>query len=160
MDLCVPLESPQGSQALSRVETRTSAFLPSCSSSVRLPFLLTQASAAFPRGFPSGMSHVPPWYELILRVTVEAVQGNQVPLEWTEIWGSFVMVAQPLEFLSTFLVKVPPLELQWENREFVPDESRKGTLISRGGGEHGAPLYIGGNLGVPVAWTRVCWGTS
>ena len=39
---------------------------------------------ALPRGFPTGLSHVPPWWELILTVKVEAVQGKQVTLEWTE----------------------------------------------------------------------------
>ena len=39
---------------------------------------------AFPRGFPTGLSHVPPWCESILSLKVEAVQGKQVSLEWTE----------------------------------------------------------------------------
>ena len=39
----------------------------------------------FPRGFPTGLSHMPPWCETILGVKVMAVQGKQVPLEWTEI---------------------------------------------------------------------------
>ena len=39
----------------------------------------------FPRGFPTGLSHVPPWCESILGLKVEAVQGKQVSLEWTEI---------------------------------------------------------------------------
>ena len=34
---------------------------------------------AFPRGFPTGLSHVPPRCESILGLKVEAVQGNQVP---------------------------------------------------------------------------------
>ena len=34
-------------------------------------------SRLFPRGFPTGLSHVPPWCDSILGVTVEAVQGNQ-----------------------------------------------------------------------------------
>ena len=42
---------------------------------------------AFPRGFPTGLSHVPPWFESILGLKVEAVQGKQVSLEWTEISG-------------------------------------------------------------------------
>ena len=42
---------------------------------------------AFPRGFPTGLSHVPPWCESILSLKVEAVQGKQVSLEWTEISG-------------------------------------------------------------------------
>ena len=35
----------------------------------------------FPRGFPTGLSHVPPWCESILGLKVEAVQGKQVSLE-------------------------------------------------------------------------------
>ena len=42
---------------------------------------------AFPRGFSSGLSHVPPWCESILGLKVEAVQGIQVSLEWTETSG-------------------------------------------------------------------------
>ena len=42
---------------------------------------------AFPRGFHTGLSHVPQWLESILGVKVEAVQGKQVPLEWTETSG-------------------------------------------------------------------------
>ena len=67
-----------------------SVFLPSSSSSVRLPVELTQGSVAFPRGFPTGLSNVPPLWVSILRVTVEAVQGNQVPLEWTENFGGIL----------------------------------------------------------------------
>ena len=39
---------------------------------------------AFPRGFPTRLSHVPPWCESILGLNIEAVQGKQVSLEWTE----------------------------------------------------------------------------
>ena len=42
---------------------------------------------AFPRGFPTGLSHVPPWCESILGLKVEAVQGKQDSLEWTETSG-------------------------------------------------------------------------
>ena len=45
---------------------------------------------AFPRGFPTGLSHVPLWWESILGVKVEAVQGKQVPLEWTEASGGLL----------------------------------------------------------------------
>ena len=31
---------------------------------------------AFPRGFPTGLSHVPPWCEWILGLKVEAMQGK------------------------------------------------------------------------------------
>ena len=36
---------------------------------------------AFPRVFPTGLSHVPPWCESILGLKVETVQGKQVSLE-------------------------------------------------------------------------------
>ena len=42
---------------------------------------------AFPGGFTTGLSHVPTWYESILGLKVEAVQGKQVSLEWTETSG-------------------------------------------------------------------------
>ena len=89
MNLGFPLESPQGSQASSQVEICTSAFLSSCKSSVRLPVVLAHWPVAFPRG-ATGLSHVPPWCQSILRVTVEAVQGNQVALEWTETFGGLL----------------------------------------------------------------------
>ena len=57
MDLGVLLESPQGSQSSSRVGACTCAFLPRCSSSVTLPFAWTKESGAFPRGFPTRLSH-------------------------------------------------------------------------------------------------------
>ena len=49
---------------------------------------------AFPRGFPTRLSHravhVPPCCESILDVKFEAVQGKQVPLEWTETSGGLL----------------------------------------------------------------------
>ena len=44
---------------------------------------------AFSRGFPTGLSHVPPWCESNLGLKVEAVQGKQVSLEWIETSGAF-----------------------------------------------------------------------
>ena len=57
MDLGVLLESPQGSQSSSRVGACMCAFLPSCSSSVALPFAWIKGSGAFPRVFPTRLSH-------------------------------------------------------------------------------------------------------
>ena len=57
MDLGVLLESPQGSQSPSRVGACTCAFLPSCSSSVTLPFAWIKGSMAFPGGFHTRLSH-------------------------------------------------------------------------------------------------------
>ena len=64
---------------------------------------------AFPRGFPTGLSHVPPWCESILSLKVEAVQGKQVSLEWTETSGGHwewwqdpgVALAFPVESASS-----------------------------------------------------------
>ena len=38
---------------------------------------------AFPRGFPTGLSHVPPWCESILGLKVAAIERKQISLEWT-----------------------------------------------------------------------------
>ena len=64
---------------------------------------------AFPRGFPTGLSHVPPWCESILDLKVEAVQVKQVSLEWTETSGGLwawwhdpeVPLAFPVESASS-----------------------------------------------------------
>ena len=42
---------------------------------------------AFPRGFTTELSHVPPGCEAILGLKVKAVQRKQVSLEWTETSG-------------------------------------------------------------------------
>ena len=78
-----------------------------------------------------GLSNLPLCFESIFDVTVESVQGNQVYLEWTGTLGVFGMVAQTREFLSTFKLRLPPLEAQWEHRDSFPDEAGKGTLISK-----------------------------
>ena len=46
---------------------------------------------------------MPPWCESILAVKVEAVQGKQVSLEWTEISGELWECGTTLEVLSPFL---------------------------------------------------------
>ena len=45
---------------------------------------------AFPRGFPTGLSHVPSWCESILGVTVKAVQVKEFPLERTQSSGGLL----------------------------------------------------------------------
>ena len=109
MDLGVLLESPQGSVSSSRVGACTYAFLPSCSSSVTLLFAWFKESVPFPRGFPKGLFHVPPLCETILGLKVEAVQGKQVSLEWTETPGGLwewwhdreVPIAFPVDIASS-----------------------------------------------------------
>ena len=57
---------------------------------------------AFPRGFPAGLSHVPPWCESILGLKLEAVLGKQASLEWTEtsggLWEWWNDPGVPLDF--------------------------------------------------------------
>ena len=112
--LRVLLDSPQGSQYSSRVGACTCAFLPSCSSSVTLLFPWVKGSVPFPRGFPTGVSHVPPWCVSIsiLGLKVDAVQGKQVSLEWTETSGGLWECGTTLEILSPFLWRAPPLEMR------------------------------------------------
>ena len=132
MDLGVLLKSPQGSQSSSRVGACTCAFLPSCSSSVTLLFPWVKGSVPFPRGFPKGVSHVPPWCVSIsiLGLKVDAVQGKQVSLEWTETSGGLWECGTTLEILSPFLWRVPPLEMRRKYREFFPVHAGKGSLLS------------------------------
>ena len=69
------------------------------------------SNEAFPRGFPTGLSHVPPCCESTLGLKVEAVQGKQVSLEWSETSGELWECGTTLEFLSPFLWRAPPLEM-------------------------------------------------
>ena len=85
---------------------------------------------AFPRGFPTGLSHVPPWCESILGLKVDLVQGKQVTLEWTETSGGHWECGTTLEFLLPFLWRAPPLEMRRERREFFPEHALKGSLLS------------------------------
>ena len=50
-------------------------------------------------------------FRVILGVTVESVQGNQVYLKCIGTSGSFGMVAHPVEFLSNFKLRPPPLKV-------------------------------------------------
>ena len=85
---------------------------------------------AIPRGFPSALSHEPPWWESILGLKVEAVQGKQVSLEWTGHLGDSGNGGTTIEFLSSFLWKAPPLEMPRERQEFFPEHAGKGSILS------------------------------
>ena len=73
---------------------------------------------------------MPPWCESILGLKVEAVQGKEFSLEWTEISSGLWECGTTLEFLSPFLWRGPPLEMPWEIKEFFPDNAGKGSLLS------------------------------
>ena len=95
MDLVVLLESPPGfsprldlghARALSSRAVAAVSRFPSRGSR-DLWHSLEAFPRCFPRGFPTGLSHVPPWCESILGLKFEAVQGKKDSLEWTEISG-------------------------------------------------------------------------
>ena len=140
MDLGVLLESPQGSQsssregyarALSSLAVAAVWHFPSGGSrdlwlSIEAfpgGFPTRLSHEAIPRGFPTGLSHVPPLCESILGLKVEAVQGKQVSLEWTEtsggLWEWWHDPGVPLAF---------PVES--DSREFFRYHAGKGSLLS------------------------------
>ena len=107
--LGIPLQSVQGHRASSRVEAGTSGFLSSSDMNLGVPMEFQQGfrprlvwrhgtqlpsrgvkevSGAFSRG-ATGLSHLPLYFESILGVLVESVQGNQAYLEWLGKSGSF-----------------------------------------------------------------------
>ena len=120
MDLWVFLESPQGSQSSCRIRACTCASLQSGSSSVMQSAAWIKGSMVFPRVFPTGLSHVRTCRESILGLNVKAVQGKQLPLEWTDTSGGLLEWWHDPEFLSPFLWRAPPLEMRRERREFFP----------------------------------------
>ena len=73
---------------------------------------------------------MPPWCVSILGLKVEAVQGKQDSLEWTETSGGSGNGGMTLEFLSPFPWRAPPLEMRRERREFSPEHEGKGYLLS------------------------------
>ena len=93
-------------------------------------FPLRLLQEAFPRSFSTGLSHVPLWCESVLGLKVEAVQGIQVSLEWTENLGDSGNGGTTLEFLSPFLWSAPSFELRRERGEFFSHHAGKGSLLS------------------------------
>ena len=113
MDLGVLLESPQMRQSSSRGGHALLLSSRAVAAVSRFPSRgsrdLWLSLEAFPRGFPTGLSHVPPWFESILGLKVEAMQEKQVSLEWTETSGGLwecwhdpgVPLAFPVESASS-----------------------------------------------------------
>ena len=89
MQVRSPLDPEKQCQASSRVDIRIRGSLSRC----------------------HRLSHLPSCFESILGMNVESMQGSQGYLECIGTLGSFGMVTRPLEFLSTFKCRPPPLEL-------------------------------------------------
>ena len=148
MDLGVLLESPQGSQSSSLVGACTCAFLPSCSSSVTLPFAWFKGSMAFQGGFPTRFSHeafpqgCPTCHRGVNRSSASKwrqCRENRFPWNGLRHLGESGNGGTTLEFLSPFLWRAPPLEMRRELGEFFPDQAGKGSLISSYEAETGLP---------------------
>ena len=117
----------------------TCAFLPSCSSSVTLPFAWIKGSVAFPRGFPTRLSH-----EAFLQGCPTCHRGesgtsalnSRQCRENRFSWNGLRHLEDSgnggttLDFLSPFLWRAPPPEMRRERREFFPDHAGKGSLLS------------------------------
>ena len=135
MDLGVLLESPRGvsprlesgnARALSSRAVAAVSLFPS-----RASRDLWLSLEALPRGFPTGLSHVTPWCESILRLKVEAVQGKQVSRQWTETSGGLLEWWHDPGVPPPFLWRAPPHEMRREHREFFPEHTGKGCLTAR-----------------------------
>ena len=85
---------------------------------------------SFPRGFATGLSHVPPLFESILSVKVEAVQGKEFSLEWTETSGGLWVWSNDPGVHLTFPVESASPEMRWECLEIFPDPAGKRSLLS------------------------------
>ena len=169
----IPLQFSQGSWGTSGVSTGESVLVSRGGMHVRFPPELYQqchaslrvdqgicgfpsrlSHEAFPRGVPTGQSHVPPWCESILGLKVEVVQGKQVSLEWTETSGGLwewwhdpgVPLAFPVESASSCVAMGTPGILSHPRRERIPPLEL--------GGRNGAPLDVGRTLVLPFEWRR------
>ena len=139
MDLGELLESPQGSQSSSRVGACTYDFLPSCNSSVTLPFEWINGSVALLRGFPKRLSHesfpqgCPTCHRGVSRSSASKsrqCRENSFPWNGLRHLGDSGNGVTTLEYFSPFLWRAPPLEVRRERQEFVSDHAGKAFLLS------------------------------
>ena len=93
--------------------------------------------------------NVPSCFELILGLTIESVQWNQVYMEWIGTSGSSGMVGRPLEFLSTF--KLRPHHLRCDRNAEIPfpGKQRNGPSSPDEEAKTGLFLNCFGTLGIP-----------
>ena len=168
MDLGVLLEFPQRSQSLSRVGACTCAFLPSCSSNITLPFAWIKGSGAFPRGFPTRLSHeafpqgCPTCHRgvrLSSALKSRLCRENRFPWNGLRHLGDSGNVARP--WSSSRLSCGERLHLRCDGNAGILSRTRRERIppLELGGG-NGAPLDVGGTLVLPLEWSRVCRGTS
>ncbi|KAI4564024.1 hypothetical protein MJT46_009822 [Ovis ammon polii x Ovis aries] len=113
-------------------------------------------SGGLRKGQSPWLSHVHTWWDSILGLNVKAVQGKQVPLEWTDTSGGLlewwhdpgVPLAFPVESDTSSDATGTPGILSLRNRERIPH-------LELGGGI-GAPLDVCRTFVLPLEWRRVC----
>ena len=124
-------------------------FPPSCSTSVTITVAWINGSVAFPRGFPTRLSH-----RAVPRATVVGIDPRresrgsaekQVPLEWTETSRGLLEWWHDDGVPLAFPVDSASSEVRREYREFFPDQAAKGSLISIYEAETGL-LWMGPGL--------------
>ena len=79
----------------------------------------------FPRGFPTGLSHVPPWCESILGCKSSQCRENRFPWNGLRHLGDCGNGGTILEFLSPFLWRAPSLEMRRNTRNSFPTTQGK-----------------------------------
>ena len=164
MILGVSLESPHSSQSSSRVGACTCAFLPRCSSSVTLQFAWIKGSVAFPRGFPTRLSHeafrqgCPTCHRGVCQsspCTSTQCRENRFPWNGLRHLGDSGNGGTTLEFLSLFCGERHLLGCNGKAGNSCRPHRERIPPPELGGGK-GAPLDVGGILLLPLEWSRVC----
>ena len=114
---------------------------------------------AFPRGFHTGLSHVPPWCDSILGLKVEAVQGKQFSLDGLRHLGDSGNGGTT--WSSSHLYCLERLLLRCDGNAGNSFRTRRERIppLQLGGGNT-AHLNVGWTLVLPLEWRRVCRGTS
>ena len=112
-------------------------------------FLMTFTMGWMPHAGTQKAVNVPSCFELILGLTIESVQWNQVYMEWIGTSGSSGMVGRPLEFLSTF--KLRPHHLSCDRNAGIPfpGKQRNGPSSPDEEAKTGLFLNCFGTLGIP-----------
>ena len=112
------------------------AFLQSCSRGVMLPFAWIKASVAFPRSFPTRLSHeafpqgCPTCHLGVCRCRSSAgksrqCRGNRFNWNGLRDLGNSGNGGTTLEFLSPFLWRTPPLEMRHNAGNSFPNTQGK-----------------------------------
>ena len=114
---------------------------------------------AFPRGFSTGLSHVPTWCESILGLKLRQCREYRFPWNGLRSLGDYQICGTPWSSARLSCGERLLLECDGRAGNSFPTTQGKNPPIELGGG-NGAPLDVGGTLVLRLEWRRVCRGTS